>query len=267
MSPNAYLAFRAKKFYGELMTQSVVVTGGGSGIGRAAALRFAAEGAKVVVADLNGDSAKAVVEEITAAGGAAVEVVGDLTDQAVIDQVVATAVDTFGGLDALVNNAGIADSMSAAADVTDAEWHRILAVDLTAPFLLTRAALPVMLAKGKGSIVYTISEAGLRGSAAGTAYTTAKHGLVGLTRSVAIMYRDAGIRANAIAPGGTRTGIVVNADPEGHGPQVVGRYQQQNVGRIADAEEQAAAIVFLASDAASNINGVVLPVDNGWAAV
>lgn len=249
------------------MTQSVVVTGGGSGIGRAAALQFAAAGAKVVIADLNGDTAKAVVAEITAAGGTAVEVVGDLTDQAVIDRVVATAVEEFGRLDALVNNAGIADSMSAAADVTDAEWHRVLAVDLTAPFLLTRAALPVMLAQGKGSIVYTISAAGLRGAAAGTAYTTAKHGLVGLTKSVAIMYRESGIRANAIAPGGTHTGIVVTADPEAHGPRVLGPYQQLGCGRIADADEQAAAIVWLASDAASNISGVVLPVDNGWAAV
>ncbi|MFI9382010.1 SDR family NAD(P)-dependent oxidoreductase [Kutzneria sp. NPDC052558] len=249
------------------MTQSVVVTGGGSGIGRAAALRFAADGAKVVVADLNGDNADAVVKQIISDGGTAVAVVGDLTDQAVVDRVVATAVDTFGGLDVLVNNAGIADSMSAAADVTDAEWQRVLAVDLTAPFLLTRAALPVMLAKGKGSIVFTISAAGLRGGAAGTAYTTAKHGLVGLTKSVAIMYRDAGIRANAIAPGGTRTGIRVDLDPEAHGPRVVGPHQRHGVGRMAEPEEQAAAIVFLASDAASNISGVVLPVDNGWAAI
>ncbi|GAB2807006.1 SDR family NAD(P)-dependent oxidoreductase [Lentzea nigeriaca] len=245
---------------------SVVVTGGGSGIGRAAALRFAGEGANVVVADINADAAKAVVAEIEAAGGTAVAATGDLSDQAVADEVVATAVTTFGGLDVLVNNAGIMDSMSAAADVSDAEWERVIRVNLTAPFLLTRAALPHMLAKGKGAIVNTASEAGLRGSAAGAAYTASKHGLVGLTRSVAVMYRDSGIRANAIAPGGTKTGITVQADPTAHGPQIVGRYMG-NIGRAAEADEQAAAIVFLASDAASNINGVVLPVDNGWAAV
>jgi NAD(P)-dependent dehydrogenase (short-subunit alcohol dehydrogenase family) len=249
-----------------LAGSSVVVTGAGSGIGRAAALRFAGEGARVVVADLNADGAAAVVEEITAAGGTAVAVTGDLSDPAVIDRVVATAVDTFGGLDVLVNNAGIMDRMSAAADVTDEEWERLIRVNLTAPFQLTRAALPHMLAKGKGAIVNTASEAGLRGSASGTAYTVSKHGIVGLTRSTAIMYRNAGIRANAIAPGGTRTGMVPDVDPETHGPRTIGAYTQ-NVGRVADADEQAAAIVFLASDAASNINGVVLPVDNGWSAV
>jgi NAD(P)-dependent dehydrogenase (short-subunit alcohol dehydrogenase family) len=249
-----------------LENSSVIVTGAASGIGRAAALRFAQEGAKVVVADLNGDAAKAVVAEIQEGGGTAVAVTGDLSDPAVVDEVVTTAVDTFGGVDVLVNNAGIMDRMSAAAEVSDAEWERVIRVNLTAPFLITRAALPHMLAKGKGAIVNTASEAGLRGSAAGTAYTVSKHGMVGFTRSLAVMYRDAGIRANAIAPGGTATGIAVDLDPDAHGPKALGPYMQ-NIGRISEADEQAAAIVFLASDAASNVNGVILPVDNGWAAV
>ncbi|WP_239154493.1 SDR family NAD(P)-dependent oxidoreductase [Amycolatopsis sp. FDAARGOS 1241] len=218
------------------------------------------------MADVDGDAAAAVVKELAAKGCAAVDVVGDLSDPVVADEVIATAVNTFGGVDVLVNNAGIMDSMSAVADVSDAEWTRVLAVNLTAPFLLTRAALPHLLARGKGAIVNTASQASLRGSAAGAAYTSAKHGLIGLTRSIAVMYRDSGIRANAIAPGGTKTGITVDADPAAHGPQVLARYLP-NLGRVAEAEEQAAAIVFLASDAAANINGVVLPVDNGWAAV
>jgi NAD(P)-dependent dehydrogenase (short-subunit alcohol dehydrogenase family) len=249
-----------------LENSSVVVTGAGSGIGRAAALRFAGEGANVVIADLNADGAKAVAEEIRAAGGTAATVIGDLSEQAVVDEVVATAVESFGGLDVLVNNAGIMDRMPATADVTDAEWERLIRVNLTAPFLLTRAALPHMLAKGKGAIVNTTSEAGLRGSAAGAAYTAAKHGVVGLTRSTAVMYRAQGIRTNAIAPGGTQTGIVVDVDPTAHGVAVLSAYMGA-IGRLAEADEQAAAIVFLASDAASNINGVVLPVDNGWSAV
>ncbi|MFD3313812.1 SDR family NAD(P)-dependent oxidoreductase [Streptomyces sp. NPDC058694] len=249
-----------------LSGKSVVVTGAGSGIGRAAALRFAAEGARVVLADLNADGAKEAAEEIAAAGGTAVTVVGDLSEQGTVDQVVATAVDTFGGIDVLVNNAGIMDRMSAAGETDDDEWERVLRINLTAPFLLTRAALPHLLANGKGAIVFTASEASLRGSAAGAAYTASKHGVAGLTKSLAVMYRGKGVRTNAIAPGGTVTGIQVQADKDAHGPSVIMGYMG-NIGRAADADEQAAAIVFLASDAASNINGVILPVDNGWAAV
>ncbi|CDR16637.1 SDR family NAD(P)-dependent oxidoreductase [Streptomyces iranensis] len=246
--------------------RAVIVTGAASGIGRAAALAFAQEGAKVLVADLDRDGAEQVVAAVGAQGGTARAVIGDLGDQRVVDQVVATAVEEFGGLDVLVNNAGVMDRFSAAADTDDAEWERVLRVNLTAPFMLTRAVLPHMLAAGRGEIVFTASEAALRGSAAGTAYTASKHGVVGLVKSLAVMYRDQGIRANAIAPGGTATGIRVDARPGAHGPAVIGAHAT-SMGRIATAEEQAAAIVFLASDAAGNVNGVILPVDNGWSAV
>ncbi|MEV5955047.1 SDR family NAD(P)-dependent oxidoreductase [Streptomyces sp. NPDC051987] len=246
--------------------RGVIVTGAGSGIGRAAALAFAREGARVLVADLNAEGAAATVEEIEKAGGTAVAVTGDLGEQSVVDRVTATAVERFGGVDVLVNNAGIMDRMSALADVSDAEWERVIRVNLTAPFLLTRAVLPHMLAAGRGAIVNTASEAGLRGSAAGAAYTASKHGIVGLTKNLAVMYRNQGIRANAIAPGGTRTGIQVDLEDGAHGPAALGPYFG-NVGQVSEPEEQAAAIVFLASDAASNINGAILPVDNGWAAV
>ncbi|WP_217567037.1 SDR family NAD(P)-dependent oxidoreductase [Streptomyces sp. GbtcB7] len=249
-----------------LAGRSVIVTGAGSGIGRATALAFAAEGARVLVADLNAEGAEKVVEEIAAAGGTAVAVTGDLSEQAVVDRVTATAVEQFGGVDVLVNNAGIMDRMSAAGEVGDAEWERVIRVNLTAPFLLTRAVLPHMLAAGKGAIVNTASEASLRGSAAGAAYTASKHGIAGLTKSLAVTYRNKGIRANAIAPGGTKTAITVDADRDALGPQVLASYMA-NVGTAAEAEEQAAAILFLASDAASNINGAILPVDNGWSAV
>ncbi|KQV93546.1 glucose 1-dehydrogenase [Streptomyces sp. Root369] len=251
---------------GEFEGRGVIVTGAGSGIGRATALAFAARGARVLVADLNAVAAETVVKEIGEAGGTAVAVTGDLSEQTVVDQVTRTAVERFGGVDVLVNNAGIMDRMSALADVSDAEWERVIRVNLTAPFLLTRAVLPHMLAAGRGAIVNTASEAGLRGSTAGAAYTASKHGLVGLTKNLAVMYRKQGIRANAIAPGGTATSIVVDADQEAHGPAAL-RPHFVNASRLAEPEEQAAAIVFLASDAASNINGVVLPVDDGWSAV
>ncbi|MFJ9722575.1 SDR family NAD(P)-dependent oxidoreductase [Streptomyces sp. NPDC101209] len=251
---------------GQFDGRGVIVTGAGSGIGRAAALAFAAQGARVLAADLDAKGADGVVREIEGAGGVAAAVVGDLGEQSVVDEVVRTAVERFGGVDVLVNNAGIMDRMSAVADVTDAEWERVLRVNLTAPFLLTRAVLPHMLAAGRGTIVNTASEAGLRGSAAGAAYTASKHGLVGLTKSLAVMYRRQGIRANAIAPGGTATGIVVDADRTAHGPAALGPHFV-NLGRVARPEEQAAAIMFLASDAASDINGVILPVDDGWSAV
>ncbi|MBR7825390.1 glucose 1-dehydrogenase [Actinospica sp. MGRD01-02] len=252
-----------------LSGKSVIVTGAASGIGRAAALRFAAEGAKVVVADLNAEAAEETVKLIDAAGGTAFAVTGDLSDASVIEQLVAGAVETFGGIDVLVNNAGIMDSMTATADVSDAEWERVIRINLTAPFQLTRAVLPHMLAAGRGAIVNTASEASFRGSAAGTAYTVSKHGVLGLTRSLSTMYREQGIRTNAIAPGGTATNIhtsMTGLDPEAHGPKVVMKYMG-NLGRMATPDEQAAAIVYLASDAASNVNGVILPVDDGWAAI
>jgi NAD(P)-dependent dehydrogenase (short-subunit alcohol dehydrogenase family) len=242
------------------------VTGAGAGIGRATALRLAREGANVVVADRHADTADAVVAEITAAGGHALAVVGDLSDQAIVDRVVTSTLEAFGSIDVLVNNAGIMDDMTGPHEVSDAVWERVLRVNLTAPFLLTRAVIPHMLATGRGAIVNTASEASLRGSAAGTAYTASKHGVVGLTKSCAIVYRDKGIRTNAVTPGGVTTSLEVHVQPDAVGLAAVGGYMG-NIGRMAEAEEVASVIVFLASDAASNVNGAIVPVDNGWSAV
>lgn len=245
---------------------SVIVTGGGSGIGLSTVLQFAQAGARVVVADIDATRADEAVRQVGDLGGAAVAVAGDLGEQSVVDRVVATAVDAFGGVDVLVNNAGIMDEMDGPQETSDAVWERVIRINLTAPFLLTRAVLPLMLAKGKGAIVNTASEAGLRGSAAGTAYTVSKHGVIGLTKSTAIHMRDKGIRVNAVAPGGVATNIEVHIDPEHAGIAALGPYMV-GIGRVADPSELASVIVFLASDAASNVNGVILPVDNGWSAV
>lgn len=250
----------------EFKDKSVIVTGAGSGIGRAAAIQFAKQGAKVLVSDINEKTANDVVAEIHALGGVATAVVGDISDLNVVEKVVNTSIQAHGGVDVLVNNAGIMDSMSGNDEVSVEEWERVLRINLTAPFLLSRAALPHMLLKGKGAIVNTASEASLRGSCAGTPYTVSKHGVIGLTKSDAIMYRARGIRVNAVAPGGTKTNISVVPIPGNKGPEIIGSYMG-NVGKMAEADEVAAAIVFLASDLASDITGVVLPVDGGWSAV
>lgn len=218
-----------------LHERSVVVTGAGSDIGRAAAVRFAREGAYVLVADLRRAGAEETVKAVGDVGGTALAVIGDLSDQQVVDQLVDTAVEAFGGVDVLVHNAAITDRMSVVSETDDAEWYRVLEVNLTAPFLLTRAVLPHMMAEGRGSIVFTAAESGQRGSIAGAACTASRHGVIGLVRSLAVTYPGVGIRTNAIAPG--------------------------SAGRVATAEEQAAAIVFLASDAAAHLNGTVLSLE------
>lgn len=146
----------------EFEGRTAIVTGGGAGIGRATALRLASLGASVVIADIHAETANDVVAEITTQGGIAVAVIGDLSDQAVVDGLVSTAIDTFGSIDVLINNAGIMDDMSGPHEVSDTVWDRVIRINLTAPFLLTRAVVPHMLAKGKGAIVNTASEAGIR---------------------------------------------------------------------------------------------------------
>lgn len=242
--------------------RSVIVTGAGSGVGRAAALQFAGEGARVLLADRSKEAVGQVLRTIEYAGGTARAVVGDLSEQHVVDEVVATAVGFFGGVDVLAHTAGITDRLSALADTDDAEWRRVLEVDLTAPFLLTRAVLPHMLAEERGAIVLTLSEAGLRGGVAGAARTVAEHGVCGLVRSLAAMYRGHGIRANAVAAGATAAGVPVDAESGAHGPGLLGPCLRAS-GEVANPHEQAAALVFLASDDAGHINGVVLPVDSG----
>ncbi|MFV2195063.1 SDR family NAD(P)-dependent oxidoreductase [Nocardiopsis sp. LOL_012] len=250
-----------------LKDKKVIVTGGASGIGRSAARMFAEAGASVLVADLNESATQETVRELGATGATVASVVGDLSAPETVQRVVDSALVELGGIDVLVNNAGIMDDMAATADVTDASWERLLRINLTAPFLLTRAVLPHMKEKGAGSIVFTASEASLRGSAAGTAYTVSKHAVVGLVKSTAVMYRDAGIRVNAVAPGGTATNIYNDMQiSESEGPAVVGKYGA-NIGRVAESDELASTLVFLASDAASNVSGTILPVDNGWSAV
>lgn len=249
----------------DLTGKVAIITGGGSGIGRATCELFASLGATVVVSDI-AETAHETVSAIESAGGTASAVIGDISDSAVADSTVATAVERHGKLDVLVNNAGIMDRFAGAANTTDDVWERILRVNLNGPFFLTRAALKVMVPAGGGSIVNVASAAGLRGAAAGVAYTASKHGVVGLTRNTAYAYAKQGIRANAVAPGGVETNVMTadvqqNIDQEGLA--AISPVHQSAL-RNGQAIEQANLIAFLASDAAINVNGAIIPNDGGW---
>lgn len=243
---------------GRFADKTVIVTGAGSGIGRATASRIVREGGRVVAVDVAADRLDGLVAELP--DGAVVPVAGDITSAKDVEAIVAAAGER---IDGLANIAGIMDNFSPAHEVTDETFERVMAVNVTGSFALMRAVLPKMLEAGKGSIVNTTSEAGLRGNAAGVAYTTSKHAVVGLTRSTAFMYGHLGIRVNAVAPGGVATGIALPKDVSQHGMGRVGAF----IGLapvMATAAMLAASITFLLSDDGVNINGAILPSDGGW---
>lgn len=238
--------------------RTVIVTGAASGIGRAVATRIAREGGRVVAVDISADR----LAELAAAlpGAEVVTLAGDITKQDDIDQIVTAAGDR---IDGLANVAGINDDFSPLHETSDAMWDRVIGVNLTGGFKLSRAVIPVMLAAGSGAIVNVTSEAGLRGDASGNAYTVSKHGVIGMTRSAAFMYGQQGLRINAVAPGGVATGIPMSAHPSESGAARLAPFQAL-IPSIATAEKLAASITFLLSDDAVNINGAILPSDGGW---
>ncbi|PKQ37637.1 MAG: 3-ketoacyl-ACP reductase [Actinobacteria bacterium HGW-Actinobacteria-1] len=243
-----------------------VITGAGSGMGRAMAVRFAAEGAKVVAADWHQDSLDETVAMITSAGGTAIGVQGNVADQAQAEAIIDAAVAAYGKVDVLCNNAGVMDTNQGAAELTNEMWERVLGINLTGPMYLTRKALPVMLGGGGGSIINTASVAGVGGGAAGLAYTVSKHGLVGLTKQTAFRYAQEGIRCNAIAAGAVETNIMQSVDPTKMDPAGSARCQTYYAaipGQLKP-EEIANLALFLASDESTKINGAIIPADAGW---
>lgn len=245
--------------------KTAVITGAGSGMGKAMAILFAAEGAKVVVSDIKQDRVNATVQEITSKGGKAIGVITNVSMEEEVKKMIDTAIKMYGSLDILVNNAGVMDNFTPAADVTSELWNKVLGVNLNGPFYACRLAIQQMIKQGKGAIVNVSSIGGLNGARAGAAYTASKHGLIGLTKNIGFMYGTKGIRCNAIAPGGVNTNIMEGANPDKFGFERMGTGMTSNI-RMAEPVEIAELALFLASDKASNVNGTVVVADGGWTA-
>jgi NAD(P)-dependent dehydrogenase (short-subunit alcohol dehydrogenase family) len=245
-----------------------VITGAGSGMGRAMAIRFAAEGAKLMLGDWHGESLEGVVKEVRDAGGEAHGLQGNIAVRAEAEALVDAAMDHYGRIDVLCNNAGVMDVNQGVAEVTDEMWERVLSINLNGPMYASRRAVPIMVKQGGGAIVNTDSMAGLVGGVAGAAYTAAKHALAGLTKNTAWIYGPQGVRCNAIAAGAVETNIMQSVDPSKMDPTGSARLQVRygTIPGQLQADDIASLALFLASDDARNINGAIVPADAGWAA-
>ena len=247
---------------GDFDGKVALVTGGGSGLGQAAAVLLAGRGARVVVADVNEDGGAETVRRCVAEDSEALFVRTDVTREDDVIALVATAVDRFGRLDAALNNAGTTGPSAPTADYTLEQWNGVIALNLTGVFLCLKHEIPQMVSQGGGAIVNTSSGAGLIGFAGLPGYVASKHGVIGLTRAAALEYVKAGVRVNAVCPGSTRTPMLegfMGGDPAIEKAMA----QSAPIGRLARPEEIAEAMVWLLSDAASFMVGHALAVDGG----
>lgn len=240
-----------------------IVTGAASGMGRSIAELFSAEGAKVVVSDLNLDNASQVAKAIEERGGSAIAVQSNVASEDDVRRLFDETVNAYGTVDILVNNAGIMDNFVPAGELTDELWERVFAVNATGPMRTTRKALEIFVPKQAGVIVNIASAGGLFGSRAGAAYTASKHAVVGLTKSVGYQYATLGIRCNAIAPGGVKTNISASMTaPSKFGAERAMAGMGINP-RVGEPEEIAKVALFLASDESSFVNGTTVTADAG----
>lgn len=248
-----------------LVGKVALITGGGSGIGRATALLFGREGAKVVIADYNSEGGERTAKEIKDIGGAAVFQAADVSNPKDVEAMVANAVATYGRLDAAFNNAGIEGQSMNTAECSIENWSRVIAINLTGVFLCMKYETVQMLKQGGGTIVNTASAAGLVGLPGGPAYVAAKHGVAGLTKTAALEFARKGIRINAVCPGFIRTPMVERALDKGtfSEDQI---FAAEPMHRMGKPEEIAEAVLWLSSEASSFVTGLPMPVDGGYVA-
>ena len=251
---------------GKLENKTAIITGAASGMGKAMAILFASEGAKVVVADLKQDAIDEVVKIIHEAGGRAMGLICDVSREEEIKRLIDLTIEKYQTLDVLVNNAGIMDDFEPVHELSNEKWNRVMNINLNGPFYACRLAVPIMLDQGSGSIVNIASIGGLNGSRAGMAYTSSKHAVVGMTKNIGFMYAQKGIRCNAIAPGGVNTNIGKSMGK----PSEFGYARCTSGGvvmpRMGEADEIAKTALFLACDDSSFLNGTVVTADGGWTA-
>jgi NAD(P)-dependent dehydrogenase (short-subunit alcohol dehydrogenase family) len=251
-----------------LKDKVVVITGAGAGMGRAMAHRFAEEGAKLVVGEIDPTRLETVVAEVEAAGGTIAGLVGNVAAKDDAEKLIQTAIDTYGKLDVLVNNAGVMDNFEGIGNFSDAQYQRVFGVNVYGPMVLSSAAVRFMKEHGGGSIVNVASAAGVGGASAGAIYTASKHAVIGLTRNTAFTYASNGIRCNAIVAGAVNTSIGTSMDPTKMDQEALARYSTYHAlapGQL-QPEDIANLALFLASDESKMINGALVAADAGWSA-